>query len=300
MAVHVRVPATIANFGPAFDAFALAVGLYNEITLDGAGRAEVRIEGEGAGVLPADETNLVYRAAAAVAALAGGPQAFSLSCRNGIPIGRGLGSSAAAIVGGAVAANALGTDLLEPPALLRIASDMEGHPDNAAAALVGGAVVLTRNTSGWVWTRMLPEWDAECVVAVPDFAVATAQARRVLPEQVPLRDAVANVGRTGLLMAAVLTGRVELLGTAMDDALHQPYRAGLVPGMSEVFTAARRAGAFGAALSGSGPAIVAVCPPHLTGTVGAAMVRAFAEAGHSAYYVRVGVDAQGAQVRSSG
>jgi len=296
MAVRVRVPASIANFGPAFDAFALAVGLYNEITLEPAARTEVRVRGEGAGVIPSDDTNLVYRAAATVAARTGGPQAFTLTCRNDIPIGRGLGSSAAAIVGGTVAANALATTPLESAALLEIAAGLEGHPDNVAAALFGGAVVLVRNELGWAWARLLPAWDLEYVVAVPEFAVPTAQARRVLPERVPMRDAVANVGRAGLLVAAMLTGRADLLQTAMDDGLHQPYRAPLVPGMAEVFSAARHAGAYGAALSGSGPAVVAVCAPECSETVGEAMVRAFAAAGHAARHLRLNVDVQGATV----
>jgi homoserine kinase len=296
MVVRVRVPASIANFGPAFDAVALAVGLYNEITLEAAVRTEVRVQGEGAGVVPSDDTNLVYRAAAVVAARTGGPQAFALACRNDIPIGRGLGSSAAAIVGGAVAANALARIPLEPAALLELAAGMEGHPDNVAAALFGGAVVLARHGPGWAWARLVPAWDVEYVVAVPEFAVATAQARSVLPDRVPMRDAAANVGRAGLLVAAMLTGRVELLQPAMDDGLHQPYRAPLVPGMAEVFSAARHAGAYGAALSGSGPAIVAVCAPQLSESIGEAMVRAFAAAGHAARHLRLNADLQGAIV----
>jgi homoserine kinase len=296
MAIRVRVPASVANFGPAFDALAVAVALHSVFTVDAATRPAVEVEGEGSRLVPSDARNLAYRAAAAVAERTGRPQAFAIHCHNGIPPSRGLGSSAAAIVGGVFAANTLLGEPLPPAALLEIAADIEGHPDNVAAALFGGAVVLARDGAQTAWTRFLPAWDADIVLAIPDYTVPTEHARRVLADRVPRRDAVTNVGRTGLLVAAMLTGRLDVLETAMADALHQPYRATLNPGMMEVITAARRAGAFGSALSGSGPTIVAVCPPQKADAVGAAMVRAFADAGQSARSVRVDVDRYGAAV----
>lgn len=296
MAVRVRVPASVANLGPAFDALGLAVGLYSEFVVERSARPAVEVEGEGHGTVPADESNLAYRAAAAVAGRAGRAQAFAIRCRNAIPPARGLGSSAAAIVGGAVGANALLGTPLDPAALLDVAIEIEGHPDNVAPAQFGGAVVIARDGTRLIWTRFLPAWDAEVVLAIPDFTVPTEHARRVLADRVPRQDAVTNIGRTGLLVAAMLTGRTELLETAMADALHQPYRAVLNPGMMEVIHAARGAGAFGAALSGSGPTIVAICPPDRTDAVGAAMVAAFAGAGQTARFVQVGVDRDGAAV----
>lgn len=296
MAVRVRVPASVANLGPAFDALGLAVGLYDEFTVEMSARPAVAVEGEGSRSVPTDEGNLAYRAASAVAARAGRSQAFAIMCRNAIPLARGLGSSAAAIVGGAVGANALLGAPLHPNVLLDLAITIEGHPDNVAPALFGGAVVIARDDTRMTWTRFLPAWDAELVLAIPDFAVPTEHARRVLADRVPRHDAVTNVGRTGLLVAAMLTGRPELLETAMVDALHQPYRAVLNPGMMDVIHAARSAGAFGSALSGSGPTIVAICPAQRTEAVGAAMVTAFVGAGHTARFVRVEVDRVGAAV----
>ncbi len=294
MSVRVRVPGSVANFGPAFDALALAIDVHNELDVELAAHPRVIVEGEGADELPAGEDNLTHRAAAEVARRAGTPRQFAIRCRNRVPIGRGLGSSAAAIVGGAIAANALLDGPFDRAALLDVAAGLEGHPDNVAAALFGGAVLTTRNGAGWAWTHLIPVWDVELVVAVPAFAVPTTEARRVLAPRVPLADAVANIGRTGLLVAAMLTGRAGLLAAAMDDALHQPYRADLVPGMADVFAAARGAGAYGAALCGAGPSIVAVCERGRADAVGTAMVQAFADAGRAARHLRVGVDPHGA------
>ncbi len=295
-AITVRVPATVANFGPAFDAFAIAVTLYNEVTLDRAAGGRVEIDGEGQRDLPVDSTNLVARAASEVARRAGPGDAFAVRCSNRIPIGRGLGSSAAAIVGGAVAANELLGRPLRPDDLLDLAWRLEGHPDNVAAALFGGAV-LTCATDGRIgWTRIEPAWTAALIVAVPGFAVSTVTARAALPAHVPLRDAAANVGRTAWLVTALLTGRTELLSTAMDDSLHQPYRKPLVPGLDDVFAAARSAGAYAAALCGSGSSVIAVAPPEVTDQVGQKMVAAFDRAGSRAQYLILDVDRQGAMV----
>lgn len=294
--VTVRVPATIANWGPAFDALGVAVTVYNTVQLEIAASPVVQIAGHGQGVLPEDTTNLMYRAAAGAAQRAGRGAAFAIRCRNGIPLGRGLGSSAAAIVGGAVAANAaLGTPLSRD-ALLDLAWRLEGHPDNVAPALLGGAV-LTDATGGTLrWTQIVPSWDAGLVVAVPDFSVATERARAVLPDRVPFADAAANVSRTAWLVAAMVAGRPELLSTGMDDGLHQPYRRSLVPGMEDVFAAARGAGAYAAALCGSGPSVLAVSPSTKADDVGRRMVEAFAAVGHAATYLRVNVDERGATV----
>ncbi|MDQ7819968.1 MAG: homoserine kinase [Armatimonadota bacterium] len=295
-AVTVRVPATIANVGPAFDVLGVAVTLHNVVRARLADTPVVEVVGEGAGVLPADATNLVYRAAVAVAEAAGRRAAFALRCENAIPPGRGLGSSAAAIVGGAVAANAILGEPLDRAGLLDLAWRMEGHPDNVAPALLGGAVLADGADGRLRWTRFVPAWDAALVVAIPDYPVATERARAVLPAAVPFRDAVYNVGRAAWLVAALLTGRTELLASAMEDRLHQPYRAELAPGAAEAREAARGAGAWGAAVCGSGPAVLAVAPREAAERVGRAMMRAFADCGHRAAYRQVDVDTQGATV----
>ncbi|MEX0766759.1 MAG: homoserine kinase [bacterium] len=297
--IRVRVPATVANFGPAFDALAVAVTLYNDVYLDRDATGRVAIEGEGRDQLPHNGTNLVYRAAAEVAGRIDRDARFFVRCVNRIPVGRGLGSSAAAIVGGAVAANELFGRPLSPADLLDIAWRMEGHPDNVAAALFGGGV-LTCATNGRVaWTRIDPSWTAALVVAVPEFAVSTVAARAALPERVPLRDAAANLGRTGWLVTAMLTGRTDLLSTAMEDSLHQPYRRTLVPGLDDVFASAKAAGAYSAALSGSGPSIVAVAPPDVAESVGEKMVEAFARSGSVSRYLVLDIDKHGAIVETT-
>ena len=297
--VRVRVPATIANWGPAFDALGVAVTVYNTVQAQVSASPAVVVEGHGEGTLPEDVTNLVYRAAAAVAQRAGQQTSFSVRCHNAIPLGRGLGSSAAAIVGGAVAANEALARPLGRDELLDLVWRLEGHPDNVAPALLGGAVLTVVTERGLQWSRLVPSWDVDLVVAVPEFAVATERARAALPASVPFADAVANVSRAAWLVAAMLTGRVELLGMAMEDRLHQPYRRRLVPGMEEAFTAAHRAGAHAAALCGSGPSILAVTPQAVADEVGRALVDAFRGAGHQATYRRVSVDEQGATVTAT-
>lgn len=295
--ITVRVPATIANLGPAFDALGVAVSLYNSVEVEIAAVPHVDVHGEGEGRLPQDEHNLVYRAASAVAAAAGRTESFRLRCRNDIPLARGLGSSAAAIVGGLVAANAALGRPLDDDALLQLAAGFEGHPDNVAPALFGGAVVCGARTDRVTYVRLTPAWQAAVVAAVPEFTVSTEEARRRLPETVPFAEAAANVARAALLVAALLTGRTDLLGQAMDDALHQPYRRPLVPGMDAVFEAARGAGAWGAALAGSGPSIVALTPPDRAAAVGEAMILAFRTSGAMARALTLGIDKSGATIR---
>jgi homoserine kinase len=296
----VRVPATIANLGPAFDALGIAVSLHNTVEVEPSPSAWVEVHGEGEGELPLDERNLVYRAAAAAAAAAGRTGAFHVRCRNEIPLARGLGSSAAAIIGGMVAANTVLGRPLGEDILLRLAVGFEGHPDNVAPALFGGAVVcgFSGGTAGAGigYMRLTVGWAAALVVAVPGFPVPTEDARRRLPAVVPFADAAANVARTAALVASLLTGRMEGLAGAMDDALHQPYRGPLVPGMQAVMDAARAAGAYGAALAGSGPSIVAPTPVERAAAVGEAMVRAFGSAGAAARAYTLQVDADGATV----
>jgi homoserine kinase len=293
--IRVRVPATIANFGPAFDAIGVAVTLYNTVELERATSPQVEIHGEGHEWIPPDASNLTYRAAAAVADQLGKSGAFHLRCVNGIPVGRGLGSSAAAIVGGIVAANTSFDHQLGADDLLQLAWRIEGHPDNVAAALEGGVVLTCLNDGRVSSTRIAPVWSAALVIAVPEFMVPTDRARAVLPDRVPLRDAVANLSRASRLLTAMLTGSVDLLPLAMEDTLHQPYRRTLVPGMDQVFAAARSAGAYGVALCGSGPSIVAVTPPGVAERVGDEMVEAFRRSGARAKALRVDIDRTGAQ-----
>ncbi len=299
--IRVRVPATSANLGPGFDALGIALRLYNTLELEAAERPGIEIRGEGAEALPRDPSHLAYRAALAAVERAGPrargprPRAFRLAQHNRIPLARGLGSSAAAILGGAAAANALLGGPLDRQALLDLAAEIEGHPDNVAPALLGGAVACARTADGVRWVRLtLPPLRA--VLAVPDCTVSTEAARRLLPPQVPFEDAVFNVTRTALLVAALAEGRTDVLDEATRDRLHQPYRARLVPGLERVFEAARRAGAHGVALSGSGPSVLAFGDAP---GIGDAMAGAFRQAGCGCRTIAVEIDAEGTVVEEA-
>jgi homoserine kinase len=257
--VHVRVPATSANLGPGFDALGLALALYNEVAAVEADGVTVSVEGEGAGRLPAGAENVVARGVRQAYEAAGRPfKGVALTCVNRVPAARGLGSSAAAWVGGLVAGNALLGSPLSRDALLALAARAEGHPDNVAAALLGGLTVSCALADGRVIAVTLPvPGGVRWVVLVPQTTSATAEARAVLPSTYSRADAVFNVQRVSLLLAALQSGRLDVLGHALDDRLHQPHRLRLFPWMPAVAEAARTAGALGCVLSGAGPSLLA-------------------------------------------
>ena len=298
--ICVRVPATSANLGPGYDAVGLALSLSMRISLDRAPAPIVEVHGTGADLIPRDTDHPAYRAASFVAELAGEHDAhFHLVQENAIPPTRGLGGSAAALVGGAVAANDLFGGQIAAPDLLNIVCELDGHPDNAAPALLGGLVIGTLTPAGVSAVRLEPA-DLKVVVAVPDFAVSTTAARRALPERVPHRDAVFNVGRSGLLLGALATGEYNLLRVAMQDRLHQPYRSHLVPGLEDVIEAAIAHGAYGACLSGSGPTVLAFAPETAADEISSATRLAFEARGVEARSWALDVDLTGAQVEPPG
>src|ERR671921_720078 len=269
--IFVRVPATSANLGPGYDAVGLALSLSMRIGLERSPHAEIDIRGTGADLIPRGPEHPAYRAARFVAELVGESDAhFRLLQENDIPPTRGLGGSAAALVGGAVAANELFGGEIAPPDLLNIVCELDGHPDNAAPPLLGGVVVGNPTPVG-VGAAPLDPKNLKVVVAAPDFAVSTTAARRALPDSVPHRDAAFNVGRSGLLLGALATGEYHLLRVAMQDRLHQPYRSHLIPGLEDVIEPALKTGAYGASLSGSGPTVLAFAPEASSAQVASAM-----------------------------
>ena len=299
--IRIRVPATSANLGPGLDAFGLALGLYLDLTVQ---RLESRsrpaaisaaLEGEGAEVLPTGEENAVVRALRA-ALRAGGYEGPDLRLRsaNGIPLARGLGSSAAAVVAGAAAGQMLCAGRVDSDWLLEYGLESEGHADNVAPCMQGGFTIVAGAGPGLVCTRFDPPAGLAVVVAVPDFELPTADSRRSLPAAVPRADAVNAAARASLVAAALATGRLDLLGPGMDDErLHEPYRSGQVPGLAAVRAAALGAGAFGAALSGAGPSVLAFVPEGARAGVGAAMEAAWAEAGVRSRALSLAVDTEG-------
>lgn len=295
MRVRVRVPATSANLGPGFDALGLALALHNEVVAEAAAEVTVSIEGAGRGRLDGGAKNLVARAVALAHEVAGRPfHGARLRCINRIPLSRGLGSSAAAWVGGLLAANALMGEPLDREAVLTAAARAEGHPDNVAAALLGGLTVSCAD-GGRVTAVSLPApSEVEWVVLLPETESSTHDARAVLPDTVSRSDAVFNVQRVSLLLAALATGRADLLDQAMQDRLHQPYRQRLFPWMEAIAAAGRRAGGLGCVLSGAGPSMLAAVRQGGGRAVAEAMERALRDVGIAGRAMALPVDPVGA------
>jgi homoserine kinase len=257
MRLHVEVPATVANLGPGFDAFGLAVDLVNTVELDTEAEPRIHISGEGLGELPHDGSNLVVRAMAMLAVETGRKlPPFELRCDNRIPLARGLGSSASALVAGLVLADRLLATDVGPSRLLQLAADAEGHADNVAAALLGGGTLAYLSADGWRAEGLEVDPSLQPVLLIPEHErIATEDARRVLPREVPRVGATFNAARTGLLVLA-LAGRQDLLREAVDDRLHQDARLKLAPGAQRVFQDLRSAGV-PVCVAGSGPTLLA-------------------------------------------
>lgn len=289
--VRVRVPATSANLGPGFDALGLALALHDELEVHvlGAPGVRVDVEGEGAGVVPDDERHLVVRALRTALDAVGAPQpGLHLVCRNRVPHGRGLGSSAAAVVAGLLAARALlaEPDALDDDAVLALATQIEGHPDNAAPALLGGLTLAWTDAGDVRAVRLPVHPDVVPVVAVPAQHLSTAKARGVLPSHVPHADAAAQAARAALLVEA-LGRRPDLLLPATRDLLHQDHRRPVMPRSLALVDALRDAGV-AAVVSGAGPTVLALA--RRTGPGATDADAALAQA--------VGADADGWRVRA--
>jgi homoserine kinase len=258
-AVHVRVPATSANVGPGFDALGLALSVFDDVTARVIDRGlAIEVDGEGVGVAT-DETHLVIRAMrAAFDRLGGQPGGIGLQCVNRIPHGRGLGSSAAAIVAGVLLARGLvvdGSDALPDAEVLGLACEVEGHPDNVAACLLGGMTIAWTD-GGAHAVRLDLASNIMPIVFIPPFESSTKAARGELPDAVPHADAAFNAGRAALLIAA-LTGAEQALWAATEDRLHQGYRAPAMPQSADLVTRLRAAGV-PAVVSGAGPTVLAL------------------------------------------
>lgn len=256
--VTVRTPASSANLGPGFDALGLALDVHDELTAEvlPGDALEIVVEGEGADEVSRDAGHLVVRSFDAALDLMGLRRpGLRLTCRNVIPHGRGMGSSSAAIVGGIVLAKALveGVEVLDDRATLQLAHDLEGHPDNVAAALLGGLTIAW--TEGFAAEALRLDVAVPVTLFVPDSPVSTEAARGLLPDAVPHADAAANAGRAALLVAA-LTQAPERLATATEDLLHQQYRASAMPESYQLVRSLRVDGV-PAVISGAGPTVLA-------------------------------------------
>ncbi len=296
---RVRVPATTANLGPGFDCLGLALDLWNDVrfTLEGD-EVVVSVEGDRTGGLPLDRTNLVAQSFLRLCEEAGvaAPAGLSIHCQIRVPMSSGLGSSSTAVIAGLLGANTLLGRPFDRARLLELAADIEGHPDNVAAALLGGLTIVVQGGDRLLTKKILvPE--VKVAVAVPDLPFSTKTARAGLPELVSMKDAVFNLQRTPLVVEALRTGDYELLSKVMDDRLHQAARLKLIPGSRTAWLAAQTAGAAAVAVSGSGPSLIAfVSLATDASRIALAMADAFAAEGVTAIPLGLRASAAGATV----
>ena len=297
--VEIRVPATTANLGPGFDCLGMALDIWNTVRLE-TGGSGINITGEGANLLSRGDDNLVYTSAAALFQEIGEPMPpLVVTCDNAVPLGRGLGSSSTAVVGGLVAANVLCGEPLSQDELLTLAVRIEGHPDNVTPALLGGCQIVVQDESKLITSTIPLAKELWAILYIPSQQMPTHQARGLLGPQVSRADAVFNMGRTALLVNALTSGDLELLKTATQDRLHQPARGVLFPAMRLIIRAALEAGASGAFLSGAGSTILALTPDREM-TVGYEMADMADKAGVPGDVKITKVSQQGAHVVSVG
>jgi homoserine kinase len=301
MKILVKVPATTANLGPGFDALGLALDLWNEAEFIATQDRQIilTIKGEGEGVLPTDANNSIVDAALHIYDLAKKPcTGLRINCTNRVPISSGLGSSSAAMLTGMLGANALLGNPLSDEEILKLAIETEGHPDNVAPAMLGGlvaSIVYEERVISLKLPARANRSPVHVTIVLPDFDFPTKQARAILPKQVERKDAIYNISRAVLVTEALRTGDLDLLGKAMTDALHQPYRIPLIPGAQAAMDAAHHAGAAAVALSGAGPSLIAFSSKQEP-AVGLAMKRAFESAGLTARIFELGTSYEGAEV----
>ncbi|RAM51185.1 MAG: homoserine kinase [Hapalosiphonaceae cyanobacterium JJU2] len=312
--ISVIVPATTANLGPGFDCIGAALTLYNEFKfmrvdssfpLEGeVGKVKITVTGVEAEQMQTDESNLLYQAFVKLYQhLEQTPPPVEIEIKLGVPLARGLGSSATAIVGGLVGANVLAGEALSQSQLMELAIAMEGHPDNVVPALLGGCrlaatgveVEPPRGQERQEWEICEVPWCENIVpvVAIPDFELSTKEARQVLPTQVSRADAIFNTAHLGLLLRGLETGNEDWLRVALQDKLHQPYRKALIQGYDAVNAAAIAAGAYGMVISGAGPTLLALTDTKDSEAVVAAMSAAWQSQGISPTVRSLAIDTQG-------
>jgi len=252
-----RVPGSSANLGPGFDSLAIALKVYLECKFSVSNRLSIRVTGRDAHLIPATEENLIWKTALAVAARAHLPlPPIQLSINNDIPLGKGLGSSAAALTAGVIIAERLLELRWKPARILDEAARLEGHPDNVAACVLGSIVASGVDPGGMTRAvRLEMPREINVAVVVPDFAVPTKESRAVLPDCYSKSDAIFNIQRTALLVAGLASGDTSVFPMALDDRLHQPFRSQLVPGLTEILRL-RKPGLLGCTLSGAGPSVL--------------------------------------------
>ena len=298
--VTVTVPATTANLGPGFDCLGAALSLYNrfEFTLTPNQPDKITATGLAAELVSTDEHNLAYQAFIHLYQQIGQvPPTIHLAIHLEVPLARGLGSSATAIVGGLVGANILADSPLSESEVMALAIALEGHPDNVVPALVGGCRLAARRLdASWAICDIPWHSDLVPVVAIPDFELSTAEARRVLPTSYERQDAIFNAAHLGLLLRALQSGEADWLKTALQDRIHQPYRQHLIAGYDAVQAAALEAGAYGLVISGAGPSLLALTHLNQASAVQSAMQSVWQNSGIAAQVCILPLDLRGTVV----
>ncbi len=295
--VFISVPGSSGNIGPGFDVLGLALTLRNElrarILSPKPGKPLFHLAGEGAGIFPTDERNFIFKMVKRVFSRARkNVPTLEFYCLNRIPQSRGLGSSAAACLSGLLAANRILGDHFSPEEILLMASEVEGHPDNVAPILLGG-IRTSGRFNGQIFSFKWPAPKSRLVVAVPNFELPTKLSRKILPKRVKMEDAVFNISAV-CAMPEAFRSRPDLLEYILNDRLHEPYRARLVPGFHSVKKNAIKAGALGVTLSGSGSSVLSFVMPTRVAAVGDAMRKGFASAGKTCRIFNLSVDNKGA------
>lgn len=293
--IRIKIPATSANLGPGFDCLGLALQLHNTITVETDRPFQISLAGSYRDGIPADESNLVWQTMCHLWDLIHFPTpSVSLTLENHIPPARGLGSSSAAIVGGLVAANIIARSPYTKYELLQIANVLEGHPDNVTPALYGGVTLSVPSIEG-ISPRILAQSpNLKAIVVIPNTRLNTEKARGILPPHVSRKDAVFNISHVGLLIEAFIREDYSLLKEGMRDVLHQNQRAILLPGMLETIESALKAGAYGAALSGSGPTLIALLTENSIEEVSQSMIATLELYGVNAQAIVLDIDSVGA------
>ena len=302
--ITVTVPATTANLGPGFDCIGAALSLYNSFQFSllepsATEKLKITVTGQEAAKVKTDESNLAYVAFVTLYdRLNQSPPPVAIHIDMQVPLARGLGSSATAIVGGLVGANELAGAPLTQVEVMQLAIELEGHPDNVVPALLGGCRLAASNTPGGSWQICDIPWhpDIVPVVAIPDFELSTAEARRVLPADYTRADAIFNASHLGLLVRALAAGDRDWLRCALQDKIHQPYRRSLIQGYEAVQEAAVNAGACGMVISGAGPTLLALTDATNADAVEKGMAVAWGEFGVKADVRAISLDTEGAQI----
>jgi homoserine kinase len=300
--VTVKVPATTANLGPGFDCLGAALTLYNQFkfTLTPDSATQIAVSGTEADKVSTDRNNLLYQSFAKLYHHLGKtPPEVAMEIELGVPLARGLGSSATAIVGGLVGANQLAGSPLTQAEVMELAIAIEGHPDNVVPALLGNCLLSVGERGNWQICDIPWHSSIVPVLAIPDFELSTEAARSVLPRQLDRADAIFNIAHLGLLLRGLESGRGEWLQAALEDRLHQPYRQALIHGYETVKTAAIATGAYGTVISGAGPTLLALADTQAAANVASAMQEAWKQEGIQAEVRSLSLDTQGARVEAS-